>query len=392
MRASVALLCAGLCVGFGGLGTAADAADPTGVNTNVNAANAMTTTSAAADRSGRGRARPAPPKSGAIQRGMSPTAARSARDFIKAAVMPGGALATHPDRTYVNPYLANFAAKGLLASRAASDRAVALDYLTWYCRNSIDGYAMEYRVVAGALESVGDVDAQDSTAATFLSAYAAAVPHATAREKSALRLMRPTVRAAVERIVALQDADGLTWAKPSWHVKYLMDQVEVYWGLGDIARVSANDHALRAIAATALSRLRAGIAGLWDASVGLYAVAKHGDGTLARADRTVAFPDVAAQVWVEASDIVGKAQLRRMLAVTSGALEQLVDPSAFWIVAGNREQVGYWPLVSGVYLRAGQVARSQVCERAMDQALSAGGGAWPYHVGIAGLRLSPPIK
>jgi len=27
------------------------------------------------------------------------------------------------------------------------------------------------------------------------------------------------------------DADGLTWAKPSWHVKYLMDQAEVYAGL-----------------------------------------------------------------------------------------------------------------------------------------------------------------
>lgn len=334
----------------------------------------------------------AEPNPRAVNARVSPSAARSARDFIKSAAMPGGALATHPDRTYINPYLANFAAKGLLTSRVASDRGIALDYLAWYRRNSIDGYAMEYRVVAGIPEAVGDVDAQDSTAATFLSAYAAALPRATAREKKALRRMRPTVRAAVGRIVALQDRDGLTWAKPSWRVKHLMDQVEVYWGLSDIARVSANDRVLRATAVAARGRLRAGIAGLWDAGAGLYAVAKHSDGTVARADRTVAFPDVAAQVWVGATDIVNKVRLRRMLATTSATLRKFADPSDFWVIDGNREQVGYWPLVSVNYLRAGQVSNSLAFEATMDRVIGASGGTWPYHVGVAGMRLAPPLK
>ena len=43
----------------------------------------------------------------------------------------------------------------------------------------------------------------------------------------------------VDDLLALQGADGLTWAKSGYGVKYLMDNCEVSWGLRSLARVEA---------------------------------------------------------------------------------------------------------------------------------------------------------
>ena len=48
---------------------------------------------------------------------------------------------------------------------------------------------------------------------------------------------------ALGAIEATQDADGLTWAKPGYPVKYLVDQSETYAGLvaaGELGRMLAS--------------------------------------------------------------------------------------------------------------------------------------------------------
>lgn len=322
---------------------------------------------------------------------LSETDAQRARVFIRTAALPSGALASHPDKTYVNPYLANLAVRGLATSRDPADRLVVFNYLRWYASNSPNGFADEYRVTASGLESTNDVDAQDSTAATFLSAYAGAAAGAAPPEVAILRQLRPAVRAAIDRIVLLQDIDGLTWAKASWHVKYLMDQVEVFWGLSDIRSFLADDPQLQLLVDRARRRLAKGIGQLWQHQIGLYAFAKHADGTLAVPDRTKPYPDAASQLWVGATKLVSVRRLKRMLDLTSGAVEEMMNPARSRIVGGASEPTGYWPLISVAYRRVGRAAKASAYDAVMNDAILASGQSWPYHVGIAGLRLSPPV-
>jgi hypothetical protein len=76
---------------------------------------------------------------------------------------------------------------------------------------------------------------------------------------------------ALGAIEATQDADGLTWAKPGYPVKYLMDQSEAYGGLvaaGELGRALGNAGVDRA--ARDATRMRQGVEGLWDPAAGSY--------------------------------------------------------------------------------------------------------------------------
>ena len=110
------------------------------------------------------------------------------------------------------------------------------------------------------------------------------------------------IAGAVRAIESTQDSDGLTWAKPSWHVKYLMDQAETYAGLvaaaniGDTLRMPK----LAAHARGDARRLRAGVAKLWNPRVDAYDWAVHGDGVHAVTNWSVLYPDAMQQAWAVA--------------------------------------------------------------------------------------------
>ena len=49
----------------------------------------------------------------------------------------------------------------------------------------------------------------------------------------------PYVGKAAKAIDLTVQPDGLTWAKPTYHVKYTMDNTEVWWGLRAAAQIAA---------------------------------------------------------------------------------------------------------------------------------------------------------
>jgi hypothetical protein len=147
----------------------------------------------------------------------------------------------------MRPYLANLAVPGLVAA-GPHYYPMAKAYLGWYLRHvqwpdpfGVHGTVCDYRInVVTGVETYIDgsgnptdtcyYDSSDGYAGTFLlamKAYAKANP-ADSDWVAAQGYLLESIANVIE---ATRQSDGLTWAKPDWHAKYLMDNVESQQGL-----------------------------------------------------------------------------------------------------------------------------------------------------------------
>lgn len=177
-------------------------------------------------------------------------------EFIRSKQLEGGAILSTGTR--ISPYFANIAASGLIAANTTASRASALKWMQWYLghlnvaatnvpANSVFDYV--YDPVARTETPTGDFDSVDSYASTTLNlAYEAYTSgdvklkrHVTtnigAYEAIANILTNGSPTGA--RIPAGSPDADLTIAKPSYPIAYTMDNVEVYAGLADFARLEA---------------------------------------------------------------------------------------------------------------------------------------------------------
>jgi hypothetical protein len=308
-----------------------------------------------------------------------------ARDagWILRAQLPDGAIATHLDHAAVWPYLGNFAAIGLVeAARQTGDGRylqAAWRWLAWYqAHQDARGFVTDYRRSGGAMVSTGDMDSTDAYAGTFLVAARAALR--VSGDRARLRTLRAGIGGAVRAIEATQDRDGLTWAKPGWRVKYLMDQAETYAGLraaGELAG-AAGDGALAARAADDARRLRAGVATLWDPSTGAYDWAKHADGARQRTDWRLLYPDALQQVWAVAFGLVDPARGAGLVARFDAAQPRWDRPASTALYDKGRRAVGYWAPAGWAFARAGRPERARAAAGRIRAAATAAGRRWPF--------------
>jgi hypothetical protein len=309
--------------------------------------------------------------------------------WITQAQLADGAIATQVDRKRIWPYLGNFAASGLAqASVLTGDPApvqAAWRWLRWYqAHQDARGFVTDYRVVHGREVSTGDMDSTDAYAGTFLLAVRAAWE--ATRDRLALTSVWPGVARAVRAIRATQDRDGLTWAKPTWHVKYLMDQSEAYAGLraaAALARVlgARDTHARAARAAT---RLKHGVERTWNARTQSYDWAVHANGARQQTDWKVLYPDALEQLWAVAFGLVGDERARAL--TDRFALEQpnWDDPTATARFSFGRRSVGYWAPAAWAFARVGDVERSRSAAARIRAAAVASGRVWPFTPADAG--------
>ena len=142
----------------------------------------------------------------------------------------------------VNPYFADFAALSMLnqADKYASN---VKKYMEWHFDhlntaktdyNDVDGTIYDYTATVSNGKVTGEshsnsYDSTDSYAATFLMVVQKYV------EKTGDKAYAVSRAKDIERVVnalfATVDKDGLTWAKPDYKIKYLMDNCEVYEGM-----------------------------------------------------------------------------------------------------------------------------------------------------------------
>ncbi|MCX7665539.1 MAG: hypothetical protein N2112_08340 [Gemmataceae bacterium] len=135
---------------------------------------------------------------------------------------------------WIAPYFGDFVALALLAANDsykadAKDVTRVENWILWrVARQEKGGYWFDYVGTTRAnYKSNGQVDAHDSSAAMFLLVL-------ERFRKSGGKItpkMQASAKAAFKCIQDVTDEDGLTWAKPDYQVKFLMDNIEVYAGL-----------------------------------------------------------------------------------------------------------------------------------------------------------------
>lgn len=215
--------------------------------------------------------------------------------YILASQRSTGAIAMTPGQGGVNPYFANLAARALL-TRPGHLEAVQR-YMDWYLAHlNPDGTMDDYVVRDGRESATGDADSTDSYAATFLTLVAAWTE--AGGDAAWLHKNRPGLEAVAGAIGAVTDDDGLTWAKPGYGHKLLMDNCEVYRGWADWSRLLQNQgDQLGAVAA----RSRAGrvLAALprFRQPGGVWGWAIDRKGRLIQSDAAEFYPDAVAQVF-----------------------------------------------------------------------------------------------
>lgn len=147
--------------------------------------------------------------------------------YILSCQLPTGTFRLGALDNRINPYFTNLALLPLLEFGFHAPVKAQLD---WYLshRNE-DGYVNDYIWKDGQEVDTGKADSEDSYPATF---FLLALAYVAATEDTDWALAHQSELVSIlDGIIALQQKDGLTWAKRSWKVKYLMDNCEVYQGL-----------------------------------------------------------------------------------------------------------------------------------------------------------------
>ena len=317
------------------------------------------------------------------------TAVRADADWILRAQLPDGAIARYTDQVSIGPYLSHFAAVGLAqATRVTGDRsyvAAAWRWLDWYAAHmDAQGFVEDYDVVNGTPVANGFKDSTDSYAGMFLVAVRAAV--ITSGDTAHMSRLAPAIRAAVGAIEATQDADGLTWAKPEWRVKYLMDQAETYAGLRSAADLGRrlNDAALTTRATNDANRLQAGVDRLWQASTSSYDWAVHGDGARIPTDWRLLYSDATQQAWAVAFGLVPATRAAEVMTRFLQAQPAWDQPQGTSQYTDGAHSTGYWVPVGWAEQRVGRVTEATTAASRITSAATAANRAWPFTPSDAG--------
>jgi hypothetical protein len=231
--------------------------------------------------------------------------------------------------------------------------------------------------------STGSMDSTDAYAGTFL--YAAWTAWNASRDMKSLKALQPGITGAIRAIESTLDTDGLTWAKPDWHVKYLMDESEVYAGLRSAAKLSnaLGDKITASRVSSEASKLKSAVALLWNTTTNGYDWAVHDTGAHTTTDWSVFYADSLEQMWAVA---FGLADSRASdLTTRFGLLHPYWDaPAGTWTANGHTQPVEYWPVAGWAFVRSGSTTQVALGGSSISSAAVTSNRAWPYTPGIAG--------
>jgi len=254
------------------------------------------------------------------------------------------------DTVRVIPYFANLSALALLSSysrrtRNPEDLQRAAKWLAFYAANQLpdSGYISDYTgsFSRGGFRSKGEVDSVDSYASTFLQAadfYYQVVKLEPLPEQKKLEdivssgQLLLAAKRSLHAIQTVMDADGLTWAKPDYKVKYLLDNAEVYGGLVAGIRLFKALGAEEDVAkATEMAmRSSAALPVYWQENNQRFAWAKMENGTL-ESGMEKNYPDALANLcglaWISGKNTTPWEQVKKRFQPATG------NPLERWVMA-----------------------------------------------------------
>jgi hypothetical protein len=170
-------------------------------------------------------------------------------NFILASQLSDGAFTMSANRETqgykIVPYFSNIAARALLENPTIVNIVAVKNWMIWYMANLnedgsvYDYYASNYTGSA-SLTSTGDFDSIDSYAATFLT-LARKLCEVSPSDKTWLtNNYSAQLKKIGEALFLVVESDGLTIAKPTYPIKYTMDNAEVNEGMTDMVWLSQN--------------------------------------------------------------------------------------------------------------------------------------------------------
>ena len=170
---------------------------------------------------------------------------KSQVEWLSTLIMDNGEFVMHnvpSDSSYrIVPYFSNIAALALL--KDFDKIKLVKKYMLWYISHlnfpdkfGAQGTIYDYTLKTdGQLISKDDYDSNDSYPATFLSLCKNYF--IVSKDYDFFITNRKLVDAIAVSMISCMDNDYLTWAKPNYKVKYLMDNCEVYKGLKDASLI-----------------------------------------------------------------------------------------------------------------------------------------------------------
>ncbi len=216
----------------------------------------------------------------------------------------------------VTPYFSHLAILGVLDAGQTGSVTMAQRWIQWYTRHidatagvpldtwySLDGGYSTTCPVKSDERQCNTVDAEDSSAALFLvvvDRYLSA-----GGSKSFVRSNKTAIRNVQETMTALIDTDGVSWAKKTYPIKYMMDNVEVLAGLEAATRIekdvfgdTVRAKQLSDRAASLRTALYSGSTNsFYSTSTTKYAIYKDGAGMFGQSNMKTWYPDIMAQLW-----------------------------------------------------------------------------------------------
>jgi hypothetical protein len=314
-------------------------------------------------------------------------------DWIMLMSMPDGALANYVDLAQVRPYMSHFAALGLVRATEISGyksyAEAAWKWAKWYAAHMDEtGFVTDYNMEDGKWVSTNDMDSTDSYAALYLMLLEQL--YDVTGDKAQLNQLKSSIPLAVKAIEATTEPDGMSWAKPSYKVKYLMDISETYSGLKSAVNLAkiTGDSALASKADGMAKKLAAGIETLWDANTNSYAKAKN-QTAMEKNEWSFFYNDAVSEAWTAAFGVPDIERSKTMLSLFEKShpyWDQPAQQADFRDSNNNAEKqkVYYWPVVGWAYSRIGDFNRAI---KAADNISSAGilaNRSWPYTSKVGG--------
>lgn len=244
------------------------------------------------------------------------------------------------DPIWIVPYFACSGALGLLEQyrfRADSRYLESVrDYALWHASQlRTDGTITDYTGTYPAFSSTGDYDSSDSYPAMYLMTLWRYWQ--VTEDRAFLESLQGAIAQSVAAMELTLQSDWLTWAKPTYHMKYTMDNSEVFQGFfaaAQLARLLQDDAHYQDWLYKA-NQVRNAVLGqlYYGDSLGRYAIAKSNAGTLVGGWDNY-YPDAMAGLM--AIVYTHAPHSARTLTVWENTLERfspqyVPDPSSGWL-------------------------------------------------------------
>jgi hypothetical protein len=299
-------------------------------------------------------------------------------------VAPDGAILY--GASLINPYYANIAAIGLAHDPASY--ATVQNWMKWYIAHlnwpdqwGLYGTTYDYNYSNGNETSTNNADSTDSYAATFLSLAQAYYQTGDAAAQSYVRSIQSQLDSIGGVLIQTQQSDGLTWSKPSYQIKYLMDNCEAYRGLRDLASLFQNAFGNSAKASyynAAADSMLQGINSMW--VNGSWAVYKDNGGNLAAPNMGKWYPDATSQLFPVLMGVAMPSDSR-----STQVYANLNNAWPGWpSLSYNSQDPFPWVLVGDAATIMGDTARVNTFLQSLQGKFVNNGFPWPWYDAEAG--------